>query len=251
VNVRTFFIGLLLALAGTAVAAGTYWALLNVPESNVPALLLSAVLVLLLVGVAACTVGAVLAVASGTTIGGALRRAPWAIPGFVLGLLVCGALWWITTAVDSQWTLHRGEIDAVALRYVGTARTAWVHTSVAWLTWLVRWGIGTAMLAAATAGSVDASVGGRGALRSLAHALAPVPLLVTLAALIAGRALWSLAYWRPRGLTADTSELAFVSVKLGVLLVAVAAMAVVVLHVFARATAGAASANRAATGGPG
>lgn len=235
-SARTVLSGLIVTIVGAAVAGGAYWELLRVPESNVLALLLSALLVMLVVVVAGVTVGTVIALAGGQPLRSALTRGVRALPAFLLGAFVLLALVWLTGAIGDQWALHRGEIDALFLRYAGTDRTAGVHTGIEWLMWLLRWGLGLAAIAAATAGVAAARerAGAAGAVRGLGGAWSPLPLGATLLALLAGWGLWSIVYWRPKGMTADITELAFVSVKLGALVLAGAVLVVLVLHVFAR-----------------
>ena len=233
-SARTLLSGLVATLIGAAVVGGTYWQLLRVPESNVLALLLSALLVLVGLFVLGVTIGSVIALAQSSAPGAALTRGVRALPGFLIGVVVFLALAWVTLSISDQWSLHRGEIDALFVRYAGTDRTAGVHTGVEWLMWLLRWGLGLAAVAAATAGL--AVVPGSGPIRGLGQALSPRPLGATVIALLAGWGLWSIVYWRPKGMTADSTELAFVSIKLGALFLAGAFLVVLVLHVFARRT---------------
>ena len=235
-SARTVLSGLVVTILGAALAGGAYWELLRVPESNVLALLLSALLVLLGALILGVTIGTVIAIAGGEAPRAALGRGVRALPGFLLGSVVLLALVWLTGAIGGQWALHRGEIDALFLRYGGTDRTAAVHTGIEWLMWLLRWGLGLAAVAAATAGAaaVRDSAGTGGAVRGLGQALALRPLGATVLALLAGWGMWSYVYWRPKGMTADITELAFVSVKLGALFLAGSVLVVLVLHVFAR-----------------
>ncbi len=238
-SARTVWSGLIVTIVGAALAGGAYWELLRVPESNVLALLLSAALVVVGVLVVGLTIGTVIALANKAPIRPALARGIRALPGFLLGAVVLLGLVWLTGLIDDQWALHRGEIDALFLRYGGTDRTAGIHAAVAWLMWLLRWGLGLAAVAAATAGvaASPGSAAGGGAVRGLGQTFALRPLGATVIALLAGWGLWSFVYWRPRGMTADSTELAFVSVKLGALLLAGAVLVVLVLHVFARRAA--------------
>ena len=229
-TIRSVFLGLLLAVVGAAATAGVFWLLLNVPESNAFALALSAGLVVLLAILAGYTTSVVVAALDGSTVVDAARRGLRGLPGFLLGLAVFGALWYVTIAIDGQWTLHSGEIDALLLRYAGTANSRWLHTSISWLLWLVRWGIGLAVICGVTTSRVKRQSVGRG----FGLASSPLPLGATVAGLLVGYGLWSLAYWRPNGLPANTMELLFVSVKLSALLLLGALIAVLVLHTCAR-----------------
>ena len=68
-------------------------------------------------------------------------------------------------------------------------------------------------------------------------AFSPLPLGASIAALVTGCGLWSLAYWRPKSLPANTVELVFVTTKLSLLFVLGAVIVTFVFHAFARASA--------------
>lgn len=218
---QRFITNMAVVLAGTVLAAASFWGLINVPESNVLALALSLLLVIITVLIVGVTAGVV----TGHAGGRALREAvPWAVrrlPMFVAGVMVFAALWWFTAFVEGQWSLHSGEIEALFLRYAGTSNTGWLFTAVTWVLWLVRWGIGLAVVTALTLGSPRLLVSLR-------------PLGATVLALLAGWALWLGVYWRPRSLPANYAEVIFTLVKFGVLAMAGAALAVGVITVFAR-----------------
>lgn len=215
---------------GAALSAGAYWALLNVPESNVLALLLSVTLVVLAAAIAACTIGVAVGVARGSRLLQSLRDAHRSIPGFATGLVVFATVWWLTTTIDTLWAIHRGEIDALFLRYVGTANTSWAHTTTTWLMWLIRWNVGLLAIAGAIAGSYSR----RGAVSGLGAILDGTALLSCTLALVSGYWLWKLTYWRPAAVSAGTTELVFVAAKLGLLACLGLLLAVVVVHVVAR-----------------
>lgn len=215
---------------GAALSAGAYWALLNVPESNLLALLLSATLVVLAAAIAAGTIGVAVGVARGSRLLESLRYAHRSFPGFATGLVVFAVTWWITTTIDTQWAIHRGEIDALFLRYAGTANTSWAHTLTAWLMWLLRWNVGLLAMVGAIAGSCSR----RGAVSGLASILNGSALVACTLALVSGYWLWTLAYWRPAGVSSGTSEVMFVGAKLGVLACLGLLLAVAVIYAVAR-----------------
>jgi hypothetical protein len=228
-----FVRSLLVLLVGSALVAGAYWALLNVPESNIPALLLSATLAMLIV----LGVGATLVVA--TAAAGdepLLRSVPGtigALPLFLLGVGIFAALWVTTTWFDAWWIAHRGEADALVLRYTGSTRTGFLHLAIEWISWAIRWVVGlSAVVALAVAGAVHhrgaAGVGFRLALRA-------VPLLTAAAAvLLVSQGLWRIAPWRPENLPPTSAEVYFAAVKLGVLYVVTSVVAGGVLAVYRR-----------------
>ena len=231
---------------GYAITLGLFWALLNVPESSVPALALSAALAVLVAVAAGFTTGSAAALVAGAAFSPPTastplaslreigRRALRALPGFLAGLMIFGVLWWITGSADDWWRAHRGEVDAVFLRYLGTGRTALMHEGVFQTTWLVRWALGLSavagLVAACTIGGIRAAAGG------LRAAVRIVPLVVTaIAALVVGKGLSRLVYWRPKAIPPNWLEPAFVAIKLSVLYLLAIVMAAIVLAAFQRA----------------
>ena len=108
---------------GAALTVALYLALLYVPEANVTSLLLSAVLVLLIVLAAGLTAGLAAALpAHGWR--AALRRAAAGMPAFITGLILFAALYVLLDQLEAWWRLHRGEVDAMLLPYIGTRSTA-------------------------------------------------------------------------------------------------------------------------------
>lgn len=223
----------LLAVVGAALTGAAYWALLNVPESNVLALAFSALLVVLIVSLGGYALAVSLSAASGSRVGDAIAAGVRGLPGFFAGGIVFVVLWYLTTSIEGQWRQHAGEIDALFLRYAGTAHSAWLHATVGWVLWLVRWGVGVAVVVGATTTRVTRGSIGRG----LSLGVSPLPLGATLLALFAAYELWAAVYWRPKGLPADSAELAFVSVKLAMFAIVNAVLVALVFHVFTRAAA--------------
>jgi hypothetical protein len=219
---------------GYAITVALFWALLNVPESSVMALALSALLVFLVVAAAGVTTSAATALIAGTSPRQISRRAIRALPGFLAGLVVFAFLWWITGAADEWWRAHTGEVDAVFLRHLGTGRTGLLHAGVFQATWLVRWALGLSVVAGlAVACTIE---GLRAARHGLRAAVRFVPLMATaIAALIAGKGLWKLVDWRPSAIPANWMEVAFVAIKLSVLYLLAIAMTAIVLATFQRA----------------
>ncbi|MEP7305470.1 MAG: hypothetical protein ABJA98_08145 [Acidobacteriota bacterium] len=217
---------------GYGLAGALYWALLNVPESNALALVLSAALVPIILGTAAATTAGAVMIANGAT------RDVWrtmgaAIGEFVIGLAIFAALWWSTGTADTWWTDHRGEVDALFLRYGGMTRTAWLHQAVFWVTFLARWALGLSIVA----GLVVA--GARGGGRTLRRGLRGSVRLASLAATLVGvvivtEGLWRLALWRPKRLPPTWMEPSFVTIKLAVLYALAVAVAAFVLGVHRR-----------------
>jgi hypothetical protein len=215
-NLQRFALSAMLLAIGYAMTAALYWALLNIPESNVLALLVSAVLVLLVAIAGGVTTGMALALAQGARSADAGRRAIAALPSFFAGVVIFGALWWLTGFAEAWWRGHRGEVDAVFLRYMGTARTGPLHQSVLWVIFLARWALGLSVVAALIAAGIS---GGR--LATIGRDLRSIR-MIALGAACAGviavtQGLWRLVFWRPQGLPASGVELVFVTAKLMVL----------------------------------
>lgn len=218
---QTYITNMAVALGGAALAGATFWGLINVPESNVLALALSLLLVIITVLIVGLATGTVAGHAGGRSLRDAASSSLGRLPMFLAGAAVCGALWWLTSFIEGQWSLHSGEIEALFLRYAGTSNTAWLFTTVAWVLWLVRWGLGLAAVAALTVGRPRLVVAAK-------------PLGATVLALLAGWALSFGIYWRPKAVPANSAEMVFALLKFGVLALAAAALVVGVLTLFAR-----------------
>jgi hypothetical protein len=228
---------LIVTVAGTGCAGASWWGLLNVPESNMAALGVSALLLVATVLLVGYTIAAALATSTGDPIRRAAALGIRGLPGFTLGAIVFCGLWWVTSTIDTLWSLHRGETDAMFLRYAGTANTAWMHTAVSWLMWLIQWGVGLSIVVGATAGSLDPARFHGGPWTRLGSGLTPTRVGATILALLVGHAVWSLAYWRPAALPANTTELIFVAAKLGAIGVIAALLIALVLQAFVRPSA--------------
>lgn len=228
----------MMLFVGFACVAGLYWALLNVPESSVPAIGLSAALALCTVALAGITLGTAAAVSDDCTANAAIRRGLRALPVFVIALLLAVLLWWGANAVDATWSAHAGEVDALAIRYLDATRTAWLHASVAWLTWAVRWVLTpSVVISLTTAGSVD---GLRSTARGLHTAVRIVPLAsVAVAAAIVFGGLGTFVDWKPRGLPPTWMEAAFLSGKLLAVYIATTLIVAILLRIHRRAARGA------------
>lgn len=211
-------------LAGHALLAAGYWGLLNVPESSVWMLALSALLCLvLIVGAGWIDMTAAFAWLPGVPLRQACRRGAAAVPGFVLGLIVYAAIWWAADGAG-EWTgVRSGEIDAWLMMRTGSPNTAWVHRALGITLAILRDIVG---LSVAVALAIFAGAGGWHELmrtRWLRAAfsrrqIATIGLAVVLLIAMPLRAV----YWRPTSLPASGVEVAFVTAKLLVISVLVA-----------------------------
>ena len=202
--------------AGYGIAAGLFWCLLQVPESSVWMLGLSAALVLAICVALLWVTGGVLlawhpqiapmrAFVSGLSAGGAVAA----------GALLFGAVWWATHAALTWHAAHSGEIDAVIISRTGASNMAWLHRAIVWTIWLLRWGPGFTLalsLGASIAASGTSAIGAAGWIRS---GMSPKRWSVILALTALCFMLpWRFVYWRPPHLSL-TTEPWFVGVKLG------------------------------------
>lgn len=220
-------------LIGSMALAGIYWGLLHVPESNVLALLLSATLVVVLALGLGFTIG--LAAGSGTRVQAsqAVRRAMGALPSFIVGLAVFAALATVTLLFDRWWAAHRGEVDALAVRYANITATAPLHVAVAWGSWLVRWVVGVSCVVGLVVASVSRSDVNRPS--GLRLALKSRPLgAASIGVLLVTQGLWRVAPWRPQSLPPTRAEVYFSAAKLGMLYLVAILIATAVLAVYLR-----------------
>jgi hypothetical protein len=216
---------------GYAVAAGLTWALLNVPESNVLALTASALCLVFIAVTTGLATGGAAALARDGSPGLVARRALSGLPGFLVGLGLFAALWWITGHADAWWSTHRGEVDAVFLRYLDMTRTGPLHTVVGWGTWLLRWVIGLSVIVGPTVVGTDRELRGLGSGLRLAFGLAPIAAAAA-GVLLVSEGVWRVVFWRPPGLPATNAEVVFAAVKLVLLYVFSIGIAALVLRVF-------------------
>lgn len=236
--IRRGLIVLVVVLVGHLLVGSLSWALLNVPESSVWMLMLSAtLLVLILVVIGLTETTALLTLTPDLGLRGAAARAWTAWPFIVPALVVIGAGWWASTSLDASWTRHAGEIDAWLMFRFGWTDTSWLHRAVDILLVLVRWVIGPSM------GLALLASGARGGVRAIAR-------WTWIRAALSRRQLGSLGlawlvlvvlplkaiYWRPDTWPPIALEPFFVAAKLGLILLATHVGWTVALHETARST---------------
>jgi hypothetical protein len=201
----------------------------------VPALALSAALAIGVVLTIGETIGIAAVVSTGEPLGAAVRRGAAALPAFVVGVAIAVALSWLTGRFDGWWQAHRGETDALFIRYMNVTRTRSVHASAAAVSWFVRWVLSLSLITALTTTiAVNRKAGLRGGLR---NGLAIVPLVVALAVAELFSRAEPLAYWRPARI-ATWLEPTFVGVKLAVLYAAGACVAAAAIAVVCQVSRG-------------
>jgi hypothetical protein len=206
-----------------AVAAGAFWAFLNVPESSIWMLLLSGFLALGIVTLTGWTEGtAAAAWRRDLGIGEAMRRGLQAVPGFFGAVVVFALFWWGTEAIWRWKAAYSGQIDAWLMSRFATPNTAWVHRAVDIALFILRYILGLSVAvgilsAAATAGSREILRGRWIKTAVSRRQIGAIGLAVVLLIALPLRA----AYWRPEGLPPTTLEIAFTGGKLAFLYVVV------------------------------
>lgn len=203
-------------LVGHITIGALYWALINVPESNIAMLALSALLVLFIVLIAGwIEAAAALGWMTDQRAAIILRRAVRGVPAFLVAVVLFGAIWLLTRSALGWHARHSGEIDALLMSRFGWARTSWVHLIYMWAVRFVRWAIGLSLALGLVA--AGAALGPRAVVTItwLRRACSPLRVITFGALLFACFLLpWQLVTWRPRVLPPTSVEIAFVAIKL-------------------------------------
>lgn len=203
--------------AGHALGLALFWGLVNVPESNVWMLALSAVLVVLIGQLAITLYASTVLWLQGT--GGLVAAARaastrWlpAVAGAVLG----GLIWWTGHAIAGALTARAGEIDAWVIAQFNSSDTAGLHRALTVLTGFVQYVAAPAIGATAFCVALFDGVSNLRVWAWLARAVSVRALSQTaVAVLLLIWGPWQLAYWRPTLLPANMAEIVFAVVKLG------------------------------------
>jgi hypothetical protein len=219
VNIARIVIVALWLFVGHAVLGGIYWGFLNVPESNVLMLIVSALLALvLLVGAGVVKTTGLLWLRPDWTFRAALRRAVRALPAFLVALALWLVVRWICHRLLRYHEAHSGELDAWFIATFNWTRITWLHRTIDWLLHIVQFVIGTSLavtlLATAAAGSFADVVSPRW----MRRAFSPLQLAIIAVAFYGLIFLpWQAVYWRPASLPATAVEVAFALAKLTLL----------------------------------
>jgi hypothetical protein len=229
--------------AGHAVAAGLFWALLNVPESNILMLALSALVVVLLVVVLGWVeTTALLAWDPAVPIGRAARRGMTTLPSFVCGLMILTLVWVVTARAELWHGAHSGEIDAWWMSRTGSAKTAWIHRGCTIALWLVRYVAGVSLAVSALGAGARHGARALAATGWLLEGLAPRRLgAIGLAVAALVLVPLQMVYWRPVRIPPSSVEAVFVTAKLLAIYLAVNVGWALVLREAARRPAPASS----------
>lgn len=203
--------------AALAVALGLFWVLLNTPESNALMLGASALLVVLIAGVAATGINTAVLVAGRTTFGDALARSLRGLHWSLAAGLAGAAAWWAVLTVEAWVVTYAGEINAWFIATLDWPNIGWFFTSVTWFGRWLRWVAIPLTVFSVVAAALRAGADGHGPLRRAWH-----PRTLALATLVAGALIllpWQLTVWRP-ALPPTWIEVAAATARLGVAAVA-------------------------------
>jgi hypothetical protein len=207
-------------LAGHAVLAGLFWALLNVPESNVLMLAASAALVLTLLLVAAMVESRAVVQLDASSI----RPLRWfvaaSVPALVVALVIRLAFSALYDWMGAWHEQHSGEIDAWLIARFDWTRTAWLHRGIGLANDFLRDVLGLSLAVGAFAAGVLGGLGDLFRLRWVRRALAPRTLLIVTIAVVGLIWLpWRAASWRPTSLPPTYVQPLLAALKLGLVAV--------------------------------
>jgi hypothetical protein len=216
VTIRRLLLVVCWLFVGHLTLAGLYWALLNVPESNVLALGTSALLVLLmLIGAGIVDVTGLLWLRPDRTFRAALVRSLGALPAFVLALLVWFAISWIVGWIEIRYEVRGSELSAWLIAKFNWTRTGWLHRAIPLVLGALRYVLGVSLAVSLLAVAAIDGFSSVVRLRWLLRALTPGQLVIITIA-IAGLIWlpWQYIYWRPAAIPANTVEVLFNIIKL-------------------------------------
>jgi hypothetical protein len=216
VNLARIVMVALWLFAGHAALGGLYWGFLNVPESNVLMLIVSALLALLLViGAGIVETTGLLWLRADWTFRAALKRSVRALPAFLAALALWLVVRWICHRLLRYHEAHSGELDAWFIATFNWTRITWLHHTIDWLLHIVQFVIGTSLavtlLATAAAGAIADAIHPRW----MRRAISPLQLAIIAVAFYGLIFLpWQAVYWRPASLPASAAEVVFALAKL-------------------------------------
>jgi hypothetical protein len=219
-------------LVGGAATAAAYWAFLNTPESTVPALLLSALFVVMALALLSLTINIAIDVwISGVSAAG-LRRALPRLASIIPAALVAVLFWWIAGRIDTWVALRTGEINAWFMARFGWDNVSWLFTGIRAVTIWLRW-VPASLLAVSLMAGI-ASAGWRAMVMPawLRRALRPRTLALATAWFVVLMVLpWAyLVPWRPQWLPPTSAEMAFIIAKLSIATVLIAVGAALIMY---------------------
>lgn len=205
-------------VTGDAVCAALYWGLLNVPESNVLMLAVSALLTILVAWTAAGVNATAAAwLAPDATFGTARRTGAGALAAFLLALVAFGAAAWAGARLDAWHDAVHGEIDAWLIATFRTTHSAWLHRGLDLVVFVLQYALGPSMAAGVLAVYGRSGLGAAAASGWARVGLAPRQVALTVLAIGIFVVLpMRLVYWRPASLPPSWIQPAFATVKLAV-----------------------------------
>jgi hypothetical protein len=219
VNVARIIVVALWLFVGHAALGGLYWGFLNVPESNVLMLIVSALLaVLLVVGTGIVETTGLLWLRADWTWRMALRRSLRALPAFLAALALWLVVRWICHRLLRYHEAHSGELDAWFIATFDWTRITWLHRTIDYTLHFVQFVIGTSLAVTLLATAAPGPLGEAVHPRWVRRAVSPLQLAIVAVAFYGLIFLpWQAVYWRPASLPASAAEVAFALAKLSIL----------------------------------
>jgi hypothetical protein len=205
--------------AGHAAMLGLFWGLLNVPESNVAMLGLSAAMLCLWLAFGALVEGTAGAwLLPGRTFREAVHAGVSSLAAFVAALVVFALFWWMGSLIDGWHGSHRGQIDAWLIATFDTPEAAWPHRLLDVAVFLVAGVVGVSSAVAVFFAKLEG--GTRAMLRPgwIRAALSRDQMMLVAIGLTLFVALpWQFVYWRPEDLPLTWVQPAFAAAKLALI----------------------------------
>ncbi|MCU0257076.1 MAG: hypothetical protein MUF60_10045 [Vicinamibacterales bacterium] len=204
---------------GHVAMLGLFWGLLNVPESNVAMLALSAAILCLWLAVGALVEGTAGAwLLPGRSFREAIHAGVSSLSAFVVALAVFGAFWWLGGVLDAWHESYRGQIDAWVIATFDTPEATWPHRAIDVAVFLAAGVLGVSAAVAVFFARLEG--GTRAMFRPSWVRAALSRDQVTLVAL--GLTLfvalpWQFVSWRPEGLPPTWVQPAFAAAKLALI----------------------------------
>jgi hypothetical protein len=219
VNVARIIVVALWLFVGHAVVGGIYWGFLNVPESNVLMLIVSALLALSIVaGLGIVDTTGLLWLRADGTLRTALRRSARVLPAFLAALALWLLVRWVCHRLLRYHEAHSGELDAWFIATFNWTRITWLHRTIDYVLHFVQFVIGTSLAVTLLATAAAGRIGDAVHPRWMRRALSPLQLAIVAVAFYGLIFLpWQAVYWRPASLPASAVEVAFALTKLTLL----------------------------------
>jgi hypothetical protein len=205
-------------LTGSAITAGIYWGFLNTPESTVWTLIISAILSMVALVMAAITANGAIAIWTHGASSAGIRRAMQATGGAIPAGLIVLLMWWVTTHAETWIAMRSGQISAIFIARFGIADVTWLFKATHVIAVWFRWVISALLSLSLMAGIVTTGWSALGQFSWLRRALHPRAIVIATVwfALLIALPWMYLVPWRPKALPASSMEFAFIVAKLSI-----------------------------------